>query len=146
LVAALVRAGATYYSDEWAVLDQQGRVHPFARPLSLRGTGDEPERRVPVEALGGRAGKVAVPVGLVVMTRFNATGKWRPRRLSSGEGALAVLGNAVQTHRDPARVLGALSRVVANAPVLESERSHAEELAPALLAQLDERRRHDRST
>src|ERR1051326_6942658 len=27
LVAALVRAGATYYSDEYAVFDAQGRVH-----------------------------------------------------------------------------------------------------------------------
>src|SRR5437588_1322341 len=28
LVSALVRAGATYYSDEYAVLDMIGRVHP----------------------------------------------------------------------------------------------------------------------
>jgi hypothetical protein len=31
-VAELVRAGATYYSDEFAVLDSRGRVHPFPRP------------------------------------------------------------------------------------------------------------------
>src|SRR5918994_2119193 len=31
LVAALLRAGATYYSDEYAVLDLSGRVHPYAR-------------------------------------------------------------------------------------------------------------------
>jgi hypothetical protein len=36
LVAALVRAGATYYSDEYAVLDRAGRVWPFARRLLLR--------------------------------------------------------------------------------------------------------------
>jgi len=36
LVAALVRAGATYYSDEFAPLDADGLVHPYARPLSLR--------------------------------------------------------------------------------------------------------------
>src|SRR5207249_4859741 len=39
LVAELVRAGATYYSDEYAVLDAQGRVFPFARPLSMRAGG-----------------------------------------------------------------------------------------------------------
>src|SRR6266851_8913285 len=33
LVHQLVRAGATYYSDEYAVLDARGRVHPYARPL-----------------------------------------------------------------------------------------------------------------
>src|SRR6266700_1389758 len=39
LVAALVRAGATYYSDEYAVFDARGRVHPYARKLSLRMEG-----------------------------------------------------------------------------------------------------------
>src|SRR5207249_290373 len=42
LVAEFVRAGATYYSDEFAVLDGQGRVHPFPRPLSLRANGGKP--------------------------------------------------------------------------------------------------------
>ena len=47
LVKALVEAGATYYSDEYAVLDKRGRVHPYARPLSMRPIG------------GGRPTKVA---------------------------------------------------------------------------------------
>ena len=36
LVTALVEAGATYYSDEYAVLDAKGHVSPYARRLSLR--------------------------------------------------------------------------------------------------------------
>ena len=32
----LVRAGATYYSDEYAVFDSRGRVHPFAQQLAQR--------------------------------------------------------------------------------------------------------------
>ena len=39
LVAELVKAGATYYSDEFAVLDSQGLVHPYHKPLSLREPG-----------------------------------------------------------------------------------------------------------
>src|SRR5919198_2175039 len=35
LVAELLRAGATYLSDEFAVIDGRGRVHPFAKPLSI---------------------------------------------------------------------------------------------------------------
>ena len=35
LVAELVRAGATYYSDEYAVLDARGRVHPFSSHSSF---------------------------------------------------------------------------------------------------------------
>src|SRR6266545_1899194 len=36
LVAELVRADGTYYSDEYAVLDRRGYVHSYARPLSIR--------------------------------------------------------------------------------------------------------------
>ena len=36
LVERLIRAGATYYSDEYAVLDERGRVHPYPRPLGMR--------------------------------------------------------------------------------------------------------------
>src|SRR5215210_719040 len=64
LVAELVRAGATYYSDDYAVLDGRGRVHPFPRPLSIRPEGGYVQERLPVEAIGGRAGEAPVPVGL----------------------------------------------------------------------------------
>lgn len=36
LVAALLAHGAAYYSDEYAVLDDAGRVHPFPRTLHIR--------------------------------------------------------------------------------------------------------------
>jgi hypothetical protein len=138
LVAALVRAGATYYSDEWAVLDARGRVHPYPRPLSIRATRPGvPDALVPVESIGGRAGRQPLPVGLVVMTRFRPGAKWRPKPLSRGEGALALIEHSVQTHRDPVRVLNAFRQVVANALILEGHRGQAEEVAPALLAQID---------
>ena len=36
LVAELVRAGAMYYSDEYAPVDSEGMIHPYAKPLSIR--------------------------------------------------------------------------------------------------------------
>ncbi len=35
LVQAWLEAGAVYDSDEFAVLDRAGRVHPFPRPLAI---------------------------------------------------------------------------------------------------------------
>ena len=69
LVAALVRAGATYYSDEYAVIDTQGRVHPYPRPLMIRTETGE-LKSVPIETLGGRAGRTPLPVGTVLLTRY----------------------------------------------------------------------------
>jgi hypothetical protein len=75
LVAALIRAGATYYSDEYAVFDPRGRVHPYPRPLSIRGEPGEPRRPVPASDLGARTGVVPLPVGLTVVTQHYAGGR-----------------------------------------------------------------------
>src|SRR5260370_23490113 len=105
LVAALLRAGATYYSDEYAVLDARGRVHPFAKPLSLRQSEGEPPRRLPAEALGGRTGVDPLPVGLVAVTEYRPGKRWRPRPLSSGRAVLALLAHTVPPRRRPATAM-----------------------------------------
>lgn len=53
LVAALVKAGATYFSDEFAVFDKLGRVHPYSQPLHIR--EHQGRKKYAVEQLGGRA-------------------------------------------------------------------------------------------
>ena len=35
LALAFVRAGARYYSDEYAIVDKNGSIAPFSRPLSI---------------------------------------------------------------------------------------------------------------
>lgn len=55
LVAALVRAGAVYLSDEYAVLDSLGRVHPYARQLQMRLPGQAQQRGIDPAELGGDA-------------------------------------------------------------------------------------------
>lgn len=134
LVAELVKAGATYYSDEYAVLDVGGRVHPYARPLSLRSEeGAGARTRVRVEELGGRAGSGPLPVGVVVVTSYERGMRWRPRRLSPGEGVLEMLANTVSARRVPGRVLAALSEVAGRAAILAGTRGGAERTAAAIL-------------
>src|SRR5207247_125098 len=58
LTAALVELGALYYSDEFAVLDADGLVHPYAKDLSIRDHGRMQRSDTPVETLGGLAGRV----------------------------------------------------------------------------------------
>ena len=133
LVAALVGAGATYLSDEYAVLDAGGLVHPFPRPLSLRGQGDEPATRIPAEALGRPVPTRPLPAGLVVVTRYRQGTRWRPQRLSPGRGMLCLLANAVPARRRPQAVLGTLRQVAASARFFSGARGEAAELAPWLL-------------
>src|SRR5262249_10892217 len=56
LVSKLVQAGAKYYSDEYAVLDEHGLVHPFPRPLGIRRPNEFKTNRIEVAALGGVCG------------------------------------------------------------------------------------------
>ena len=56
LVAELVDSGATYYSDEFAVIDERGLIHPYAKGASLReGPTDYIQTDHSVESLGWTA-------------------------------------------------------------------------------------------
>ncbi|MBV9278706.1 MAG: hypothetical protein JOZ41_01365 [Chloroflexi bacterium] len=136
LVAELVRAGATYYSDEYAVLDRSGQVHPFARPLAIRGDVDSRAENHPVEMMGGRTGSEPLPAGLVIVSTYREGIRWRPRRITAGQGILHLLDNSVPARRRPETVLAALHAAVAGAVVLKGSRGEARETAPRVLAKL----------
>lgn len=129
LVLALVRAGATYYSDEYALLDEEGRVHAFPRPLSRRREGLPPES-IPLAPEGPLP---PLPVGLVAECAFQPGARFQPETLTPGEGVLRLLANAVSARRQPERVLAALRHVAHSAPVLRTRRGDAAEAAAALL-------------
>jgi hypothetical protein len=137
LVAALVRAGATYYSDEYAVFDSSGRVHPYPRLMSIRGREGERTRRCPPEALGGRSGSKPLPVGLVVVSEYQPGARWRPAPLSPGRAALALLSNTVPARTRPAAALATLHQVVSQSAALKGRRGEAEQTADAILARLE---------
>jgi hypothetical protein len=137
LVAALVRVGAIYYSDEFAVLTQEGLVVPYAKPLSLREDGGWDQTDHAVESLGGAAGDGPIPIGMIVSTSYQPDAKWEPRRLSSGAGAMRLLENAVPAQERPQQVMRAVRLAADGALVLEGDRGEADEVAPLLLAELE---------
>jgi hypothetical protein len=129
LTAELVKAGAVYYSDEYAVFDERGRVHHYARPLAIREQGQLAKpTRYQVEALGGRCGNKPLPVGLVIVSHYQEGASWQPQQLSPGEGALALMANTVSARRQPETMLATLQKVVLNTPVLKSQRGEARQV------------------
>lgn len=133
LTAALVRAGATYYSDEYAVIDGLGRVHPYARPLALREGDEHRSTKYSIETIGGRAGTKALPAGLILVTRFQENARWRPLPLSAGRGALALLENTVSARRVPQRALSTLQQAVQDTTVLQGTRGEAASVVAQIL-------------
>jgi hypothetical protein len=138
LVAALLQAGATYYSDEFAVLDRRGRVHPFPKPLSIREGEGRGIRMYPPEVLGGVQGVGPLPVGLVVVSEYRCGARWLPTRLTPGQGLLALLSNTVPARLRPAASVAALQRVVSRAVILKGARGEAEAMVAKLIARTDE--------
>ena len=137
LTSELVKAGATYYSDEYAVLDANGYVHHYARPLSIREHGHlKKPKKCKVESFGGRAGSRPLPVGLVVVSKYKPGATWRPRELSAGEGALELIANTVSARREPEKVLSTLNQVVASAPVLKGFRGDASQVVDFIFERL----------
>lgn len=136
LVAELVRAGATYYSDEYAVFDARGRVHPFPMPLDMRDETGLHRKRLSVDALGGEPGVKPLPVGLVVVSHYKPGARWRPRPLTDGEATLALLANTAVARRKPKAAFALLHEAVARAQAVKGIRGEAGETAASLLKQL----------
>ncbi len=122
LVEALIRQGATYFSDEYAVLDDDGRLHPYPKRLSIRAPG---AARTPVGApaaethatvFGAEIGDRAVPIELIAAMNYVPGARWDPRKLSPADGALVLLSHSVTVRDAPERAL-ALAVVSHREPV-----------------------------
>jgi hypothetical protein len=137
LVAALVRAGASYLSDEFAVLDADGFVHPYPKPLWLRSRTGGPTAEVTADALGGTTADTRIPVALVAVTRYVPGARWDPAPLSAGQAALALLSDTVPAQERPAEALHVLRRVAERCACVQSSRDEADEIVAPLLSLLD---------
>jgi hypothetical protein len=124
LTVALVNAGATYYSDEYAVIDERGLVHPFPQDLGLRSSTGPEQHLTSARSLGWVAGTTPLPVGLVVLAPYRA-GAWRVRALTRARGLLQLLPHTVQHLDHPERVLSSVGTAVASATFLKGLRGDA---------------------
>src|SRR5215213_11588704 len=132
LVVALIGAGATYYSDEFAVLDEQGRVHPYAKSLSIR-QRERAQSDHDVESFGGSAGAEPLRIGAVVFTKYRAGAEWEPTRLSPARGALAMLEHTLPVLERSEESIRAIRRAIDGAVLLEGDRGEAGATARQLL-------------
>jgi len=132
LVAALVDAGARYYSDEYAVLDEHGLVHPYRRPLRLRRSdGVTPGQRVDTNG-----GSEPVALGAIALTRYRPGFEWKPRRVSRGQALVALMAHTIPALARPEESMRTLRRAISGATVLEGDRGEAAPVAAALLDEL----------
>lgn len=139
LVRALLDAGADYYSDEYAVIDQDGNIHPYPRRLSLRRPDDKlPDRPTPAD-LGAKVGSEPLRAGLVLFSQYraDAPASWTPQPLSPGQACVKLLDHAIAAQSRPEHVMDAVHALGKRLPAFKSIRGDARTVVPDLLKQLD---------
>jgi len=149
LVAELVKKGALYYSDEYAVLDAEGNVQPYPKWLSLRGIIDDyTQLDCSVESLGGIAGTETIPVGMVLIAKYNKgkkiPKKWKPKILSQGQGMMEIISNTFPIRNKPDFVLKVLNKLTSRAIIIKTVRGEADEFADTLLNYFEGRARTEK--
>jgi len=138
LIAEFIRAGAEYYSDEYAVFDESGKVHPFERPLAMRSDGPEVvETTTDINEIGGRVGRNPIPVGVLLFTRYIPESKVNYQFLSRGEAVVRIIGQTIPIRRNSEFAIKVLKNAVSSAIIVKSSRSEAREFARGFLEFVD---------
>ncbi|MBL8181223.1 MAG: hypothetical protein JNL64_06380 [Blastocatellia bacterium] len=126
IVAEFVKRGAVYYSDEYAIVDREGLVHPFARPLSIRHRTDLSIRfDTPAETLGSTVGAEPIPIDFIFLLNYRKNAHFRPRSLSLGEGVMQLMPQAIPLRVNPKFTLLLLNKICERAKVFRSNRGNS---------------------
>ena len=136
LVEQLIRAGAIYYSDEYAVLDAHGLVHPYPRAMGMRSPKSDASKKVRAEEIGAKVGTKPLRVGLVLATKYKDGARWRPRQGTRGRGVLELLSNTVSARSQPEMALTILPLALESARILRGVRGEAAEIVDRILGQV----------
>ncbi|MBC7796219.1 MAG: hypothetical protein H7Z37_05020 [Pyrinomonadaceae bacterium] len=137
LTAALVKAGATYYSDDFAVITEKADLLPYPKTLAMREENEVAQTNYTVESFGGVQGTKTEPVKLIVLARYERGAKWNPQTLTSGQAMLETLVHTIPAQRKPQQVLRVLSKVTEQATVLKGQRGDATSTAQDILNYLN---------
>jgi hypothetical protein len=132
LVAELLRRGASHFSDEYALIDQEGRVHAYPRPL-LQRNGRPLQSLVLPEELNASFASEPAPVGWIVSVEYVQGGAWDIDEVSQGEAVMLLLRNTPHHMDQTPEVIDFFSRVACNAVCYEGKRGDAAEAATRIL-------------
>ncbi len=134
LVVELIKAGAKYYSDEYAVVDENGLIYAFPKTLSVRGIiNDYTQVERPYDFYGASLGLKPIKAGMILVTEYQKGTHWKPRILSQGEAVLELISNTIPIRNKPEYTLFVLNKLAENALAVKSKRGEAKRFAKNLI-------------
>jgi hypothetical protein len=133
LVVELLRRGAEYFSDEYALIDDEGRVHPYPRPLMVRNGSPE---QLPKLASDYNATVSAVPaaVGWIFSLQYERGKDWNVTGAPQSIALLDLLRNTPQVLADSPEIVDGFQRAVEGAACYSGIRGDAVDAAERILA------------
>jgi len=134
LTMALVEQGAAYYSDELAVIDENGYVHPYLRAPNLRSSlGQEAAKRTTASIVASDLCPEPLKIGLVVLSRYSEQANCESRTLLCREIFFGLLANTLAARSRPGLSLRVLKEVSLHGRGVQLERGEARIAANAVL-------------
>jgi len=136
LVAELLRRGATYFSDEYALIDSEGLVHPYPRPLLLRNGHPEQVPLLPGEC-NASVGEFPAPIGWILSLPYLPASTWSIATVSQSEGLLTLLRNTPHVLAESPDIVRIFQRAVAGATCYAGHRAEAADAADQIIQLID---------
>jgi hypothetical protein len=132
LVAELLRRGAIYFSDEYALIDSEGRVYPYPRPLLLRNGSPEQFPVLPWEC-NSSIGTAPAPVGWILSLEYQPKCRWSVAAMPQSEALLTLLRNTPHVLAESPDLVGIFRHAVAGAACYSGRRTEAADAADQIL-------------
>ncbi|MFT3745243.1 MAG: hypothetical protein QM785_13230 [Pyrinomonadaceae bacterium] len=136
LTAELVKQGAEYYSDDFAIIDEDALVHPFPRRIAMR-TEDFKTYDLGIDDIGGKVGIEPIPVGVILLTGYQPDAVWDPQVETAGAGVLKLIPFTLSIRDRPEFSVAVLHKLASRAIIVSSLRGSAERFAKTLLDFVD---------
>ena len=133
LVAALLRRGAAHLSDEYALVDREGRVHAYPRPLLLR-NGSPRQTLVLPSDLNAHFQLKPVEVGWILAVDYDPEGAWNVMPISQAEAVMRLLRNTPHEMERSPEMVELFTRAAAAAECYAGTRGDVVEAVDSILA------------
>jgi len=136
LVAELLRRGAIYFSDEYALVDARGCVHPYPRPLLLR-NGHPEQHPMLADECDAPIGDAPARVGWIMALQYTPECSFRITPVTQSEAVLTLLKNTPHVLPESPGLVDAFQRTVSEAACYTGCRGEAADAADEILRMID---------
>jgi hypothetical protein len=128
LVRELLRLGCSYYSDEYALLDDDGRLHPYPRALMIRNESGEVRAALAPHSSSHQAHPPAT-ISLILAMQYQPGADWKLQPVDQSSMVITLLKNTPRELGPSTNLFGPIASAVSGAGCYAGIRGDAHEAA-----------------